>query len=112
MANVAASVSFRSVSQANCQILEQQQNNAGNATEMANDAGDMEISGGFIKGILRGVRCTKSLRASTLFTSTAPVLDLCCTGTQKQYSSLMNPPQEDGDNEGDKDGGDRDIVDE
>ncbi len=32
----------------------------------------MDSDGGFIKGILRGVRCT-------LFTSTAPLLDHSCT---------------------------------
>jgi hypothetical protein len=32
--------------------------------------------GGFIKGILSGVRCTK---LNTLFTSTAPLLDHSCT---------------------------------
>ncbi len=44
-------------------------------------------SGGFIKGILRGVRCTKSLRV--LFLHRRPP---SWTTLQKQYSSLMNPP--------------------
>ncbi len=48
-------------------------------------------NGGFIKGILRGVRCTKSLRV--LFLHRRPpswtTLVYC---THEQYSSLMNPP--------------------
>ncbi len=46
--------------------------------------------GGFIKGIPRGVRCTKSLRV--LFKSTAPPPGPLLYCTQEQYSSLMNPP--------------------
>jgi hypothetical protein len=49
-------------------------------TPSKNFRGNLKSLGGFIKGILRGVRCTKSLRLkSTLFTSTAPLLDHSCT---------------------------------
>ncbi len=48
--------------------------------------------GGFIKGILRGVRCTKSLRVLFLHDSPPPGPLLYCT--QEQYSSLMSPPIE------------------
>ena len=48
------------------------------------------INGGFIKGILRGVRCTKSLRVSFYIDGPPPGRLLYCT--QEQYSSLMNPP--------------------
>ncbi len=46
--------------------------------------------GGFIKGILRGVRCTKSLRVLFLHRRPPPGPLLYCT--KEQYSSLMNPP--------------------
>ncbi len=50
-----------------------------------------ERNGGFIKGILRGVRCTKSLRVLFLHRRPPPGPLLYCT--QEQYSSLMNPPK-------------------
>ncbi len=46
--------------------------------------------GGFIKDILRGVRCTKSLRVLLFIDGPPPGPLLYCT--QEQYSSLMNPP--------------------
>ncbi len=46
--------------------------------------------GGFIKGILRGVRCTKSWRVLFLHRRPPPGPLLYCT--QEQYSSSMNPP--------------------
>jgi hypothetical protein len=52
--------------------------------------GQAHSYGGFIKGILRGVRCTKSLRVLYLHRCPPPGPLLDCT--QEQYSSLMNPP--------------------
>ncbi len=49
-----------------------------------------QTCGGFIKGILRGVRCTKSFRVLFLHRGPPPGPLLYCT--QEQYSSLMNPP--------------------
>jgi hypothetical protein len=54
---------------------------------------DMLSGGGFIKGILRGVRCTKSLRVYSFYIDGPPPGPLLYC-TQEQYSSLMNPPWE------------------
>ncbi len=47
--------------------------------------------GGFIKGILGGVRCTKSLRVLFLHRR-PPSWTTLVLYSQEQYSSLMNPP--------------------
>ena len=52
---------------------------------------DLLTNGGFIKGILRGVRCTKSLRVHSFYIDGPPPGPLLYC-TQEQYSSLMNPP--------------------